>query len=245
MSRDQTASETPGYVNYSTARLQEEYEQRVPIRSALDRLRKQYDISGRKVVELGSGLGFNLEVFQDSNEVLGVEGLASAAAQASARGIRTLAVDLHGDLPLESASVDVCLCLDVLEHLLHPELCVREIARIVKPSGLVVVNVPNHFSLAGRLRILFGSGGDSLRLFPEHSDWNNPHVRFFRRHTIVALLAQSGLVVREDWSAAFPSIPFVQRFASLRNSRPASWLAARRPSLFAGGFFLVATKPAS
>ncbi len=45
-------------------------------------------------------------------------------------------------LPIATASVDNILILDVLEHLPQPELCIQEIARILKFHGRCILQVP-------------------------------------------------------------------------------------------------------
>lgn len=45
-------------------------------------------------------------------------------------------------LPIADASVDNILLLDVLEHLPQPELCIQEIARILKLHGRCILQVP-------------------------------------------------------------------------------------------------------
>jgi ubiquinone/menaquinone biosynthesis C-methylase UbiE len=54
-------------------------------------------------------------------------------------------VDVFGDgtcLPFRTGSFDTVLCTEVLEHLPEPERCVREMARVVKPGGRLLVTVP-------------------------------------------------------------------------------------------------------
>lgn len=38
---------------------------------------------------------------------------------------------------------DYVTCLGVLEHMIHPEVGVQEIARVVKPDGKVIISLPN------------------------------------------------------------------------------------------------------
>jgi 2-polyprenyl-3-methyl-5-hydroxy-6-metoxy-1,4-benzoquinol methylase len=60
-----------------------------------------------------------------------------------ARGwLRPVHADLT-DLPLESASVDLAFCMEVLEHVHEDEKALREMWRILEPGGLLVVSVPN------------------------------------------------------------------------------------------------------
>jgi SAM-dependent methyltransferase len=228
--------------NYSRKMLDLEYEGRRPIRAALQLLKQTHAISNQDVAELGSGLGFNLEIFAGDSRVVGIEGLSSAAESATGRGIPTIVADLARTVPLESERYDLVLCVDVLEHLLDPSHCVAEAHRILKPNGLLVVNVPNHFTLSGRLRITFGSGIDSVRFFPQHADWNYPHLRFFRYASIVDLLCRGDFRIEEDWSGQFASIPLVNRFDALRGCQAAKFVASRWPNLFAGGFFLLARR---
>jgi ubiquinone/menaquinone biosynthesis C-methylase UbiE len=53
---------------------------------------------------------------------------------------------LRGDgerLPLADASVDVVVFTEVIEHLLRPELAVWEIARVLRPGGVLVMTTNN------------------------------------------------------------------------------------------------------
>ncbi|GFI15524.1 ubiquinone biosynthesis O-methyltransferase [Lachnospiraceae bacterium] len=46
------------------------------------------------------------------------------------------------DMPLEDRSVDVVLCTEVFEHLKDPVLAVREISKILKPGGELILTAP-------------------------------------------------------------------------------------------------------
>jgi SAM-dependent methyltransferase len=219
--------------------LRSEYAARAPIRRALQLLRNTYNIRDLDVVELGSGLGHNLDIFAGDNRVIGIEALTDAADAANTRGIQTVVADLAAPVPLESAGFDLVLCLDVLEHLTSPRYCLIEAHRLLRTNGLLVVNVPNHFSLAGRINIARGLGIDSVKFFPNHADWENPHLRFFRHSSLTDLINRCHFRIDADWSRQFPSVPILNKLLIARNSPVVRALAARCPELFAGGFFVI------
>jgi 2-polyprenyl-3-methyl-5-hydroxy-6-metoxy-1,4-benzoquinol methylase len=61
-------------------------------------------------------------------------------------GFRAADLD-RGALPLDDESVDVAAAVEVIEHLENPRAFCRELARITRPGGWVVVTTPNQLSL--------------------------------------------------------------------------------------------------
>lgn len=51
--------------------------------------------------------------------------------------------DLEGGLPYPDGAFDAAVCSWVLQHLARPEAAVAELARVVRPGGLVLLAVPN------------------------------------------------------------------------------------------------------
>ena len=50
------------------------------------------------------------------------------------------------NLPFASASFDCVICSEVLEHIPEHENALKELVRILKPQGNLVVSVPRYFS---------------------------------------------------------------------------------------------------
>jgi len=60
--------------------------------------------------------------------------------------VRFLAANLDGTLPLEDASVDAAAAIEVIEHLENPRAFVRELTRVTRPGGWIVLTTPNQLS---------------------------------------------------------------------------------------------------
>ena len=229
-------------INYSLDRLIEEQNERGAILNVIKQLKKEFSIANLRILELGSGSGANLAILLPENKVLGVEGLPDAAKHAQDMGIETIVADLENSLPLENSEFDWVFCLDVLEHLAWPDRTLCEAHRLLKPGGKLLVNVPNHFTLTGRVRMLQGHGIHWNRYFPASHDWNNPHIRFFTQKSITQLLKVSGFEIVRDLSPQAPAVPMSHQLRQLGLSRLVNALAKFNPSLFCGGFFLLAER---
>lgn len=86
------------------------------------------DSDGRILKALGkSGIGVNLA--------------PEAIRNIEANGVEACVADCH-NLPFESASFDVVLCFQTLEHVEAPPQVLGELARICKPGGRIFLSIP-------------------------------------------------------------------------------------------------------
>jgi len=101
---------------------------------------------------VGSSLGFLLDAFRrDGWDVLGIDPDRAACRHATERlGIATRNSTLErAELPSES--VDAVVALHVIEHVPDPAGTLREIRRVLKPGGHLVLETPRYDSLMFRL----------------------------------------------------------------------------------------------
>jgi len=78
-------------------------------------------------------------------------------------------VDLNGEIPLASNQFDTILATDVLEHISNPDLLWREIARLLKPEGKVIIGVPFFYRIHEAPYDYYRYTEHMLRLFCERN----------------------------------------------------------------------------
>jgi len=111
---------------------------------------------GKRVLDLGCRSGALTRHFLEGNELVGLDVDAAALAKASDLGIEPVQANVEEPLPFEDASFDAVVAGELFEHLQFPDVLVAEIARVLRPGGVLVGSVPNAFRLQGRLRFLLG-----------------------------------------------------------------------------------------
>jgi SAM-dependent methyltransferase len=95
-----------------------------------------------RALDAGCGSGRMLEELGAYGEVSGIELDPDAAEVALARGVGEVHRGRLEELPFESGSFDLVTCLDVLEHLADDRRALKELRRVTKPGGWLVVTVP-------------------------------------------------------------------------------------------------------
>jgi methionine biosynthesis protein MetW len=229
-------------INYSLELLKRDKNSRNHIINELILLKDKYNIIDCKILELGCGLGQNLEIFKEDNIVKGVEGLSDVVHAAKSLGLDVVQANLEDKLSFPDNSQDWIICLDVLEHLINPFNLMSEIKRILKKDGKAIINVPNHLNFTGRLRILMGSDLDVHNFFPDSDEWNNPHLRFFTFSGYKKMLNTAGFTIIDDRCFRFHTVPLSGYMTKLGLRSLVNFLAKKQPSLFTGGFFVVIEK---
>jgi SAM-dependent methyltransferase len=114
------------------------------IRSELDRLPLP---AGGRVLDAGCGSGRTLEELGPYGEVHGIELDPGAAEVARARGRGEVQIGRLEELPWEDASFDLITCLDVIEHTPDDRVTLRELRRVTRPGGFLLVTVPAYQGL--------------------------------------------------------------------------------------------------
>jgi len=110
--------------------------------------RELAEVQGNCVLELGTGSGSAVHFLNKDNDYTGVDVSPGLLKQAAKRFVRAgfqnpeFYVVSADDLPFESDSFDVCLCILSLNFIGNVEQVFQEISRVLLPNGIFVCTVP-------------------------------------------------------------------------------------------------------
>lgn len=119
----------------------------------LERLREE---QGRNLLDIGCGTGEMLSRIQkEYGDRFTLHGLDLSSESLKKAAEKCNGSFVHGDvehLPYEDGELDVLLCMHSFHHYPHPDQALREMWRVLKDDGRLIL-VENHYSTYRRLRL--------------------------------------------------------------------------------------------
>lgn len=103
-----------------------------------------------RLLDVGCGQKPYYEIFEPHvDEYVGIEyEPAFTETASSSKGKRGPDIVYHGDrMPLPDDSFDTVMCIQVLEHTPKPQALLDDVARVLRPGGLLIISVPFSFRL--------------------------------------------------------------------------------------------------
>lgn len=174
---------------------------------------KQYHHEETKLLEIGCGYGFFLELLQDEGIIAeGIEIGEERRSIANKRcNNRVQAINLLADTVLEySEKFDIVCLFQVLEHISNPVLFLTNIKRLfLKDSSLVIIEIPN-------------VDDQMLKQSKGYFDfyWQRAHLAYYNKYTVEMVLEKAGYYIEEIYG--------IQRYG-LENSF--NWIINQAPQL--------------
>jgi SAM-dependent methyltransferase len=184
-------------------------------------------VEGARLLDLGcADGGFTLELAQriGATELHGIEFVEPLAELAAGRGIDVRRADLNGVFPYEADTFDVVHSNQVIEHLVKTDSFLKEIGRVLKPSGYALVSTNNLASWHNIFSLVLGMQPTPCHVSDEVVLGNrfNPyrgrehskgatHLRVFSYSALAELLELHGLAV--DVLVTSGYYPFPPRIA--------------------------------
>lgn len=172
---------------------------------------------GDRILDVGCGDGFYLHLLSNLGMKLKLTGvdfdenaLASARKNLKGKKIKLVQADLMKKLPLKVDSFDKIVMSEVVEHLPDDIKGLKEVRRVLKKGGTLVVTVPNH-----NYPFFWDPVNWVLEhLFATHIKdgfwagiWNQ-HKRLYTPKEIKKVLEKSGFKVEAVESLTYWCLPF-------------------------------------
>ncbi len=132
-----------------------------------------------RLLDAPAGEGALLQKLKDSYDVMAVD-LDENYFKLS--GVPFNKVDLNQQLPFDDNSFDYITCIEGIEHLENPFLCIREFSRVLKSGGNIIISTPNIMSIKSRTRFLFYGYHDFFRFISLEKDFRHGLPEYEHQH---------------------------------------------------------------
>jgi 2-polyprenyl-3-methyl-5-hydroxy-6-metoxy-1,4-benzoquinol methylase len=105
----------------------------------------------------------------------------------------------HGIPPQVGDGFDVVVAGDVIEHLAQPKRILRDLSRLLRPGGQMLLSVPNFAHWYPRTRVALGMFG-----YDRRGVLDETHLRFFTRATLRRTVRDCGFDIVEERASGLP-----------------------------------------
>ena len=142
-------------------------------------MKRLQGITGRRILDVGCGPGLFSEPLARSNFLVGVD--LSENMLRLARGILKPVGGEGEHLAFQDELFDITLSIETLQHVGCPEIFLKELARVTRPDGRIILSSLNRDSLLHR--ILGGKSNffhplEAVCSFLEKEGWVPVEIRF-------------------------------------------------------------------
>lgn len=157
-----------------------------------------------KLLDVGCSSGFFSSRFIKKRwEVYGIDIAPNKIREAKKRGVIARTADLSKKLPYKGNTFDLIFAGEVIEHLVDTDFFLKEMNRILKIKGKLILTTPNLASLENRVRLFFG-------VYPAWVDYRlggAGHIRAYTFSTLKKQLSGHGFTVEKHIGNFVPFIP--------------------------------------
>jgi SAM-dependent methyltransferase len=119
------------------------------IASFVERICRNFKDRRPHILDVGCGTGANLILLSKFGDAEGVDVSPDALDFCRQRGLEKVRLGAAEDLPYEAGTFDLVTALDVVEHMDDDLAGLREMRRVLKPDGRILLFVPTFMFLWG------------------------------------------------------------------------------------------------
>lgn len=154
---------------------------------------KQFFNVKEKILDVGCGDGIVGEylIKNYNSEVYGIDISEDAIEKAKKKNVKAQVGSSENKLPFEDGTFDTVFWGDNIEHLFEPIATAKEIKRVLKKDGRLILSCPNMGYWRYRLYfLLYGKLPDTE--WTGHPPWYWSHIRFFNIGILKQFIKEAG-----------------------------------------------------
>jgi len=159
-------------------------------------------IQGR-VLDVGCGDGFFTSQILQRFNLKNVYGLDISSKAVDLARLKHPEINFQqsalNHIPEETNSIDSITMIEVIEHLVDIEGTLKELFRVMKPGGILLIATTDFNWLKQVIIAIF--------FFEKYFYPTNPHIRFFKKSTLADILSKNGFsIIKYAWNGDYLKI---------------------------------------
>jgi len=133
-----------------------------------------------------------------SASLYGIDIADNLSDEVMGKGISYKVNNLNEGIDFEDNKFDVVFAGEIIEHLYDTDLFIKEIKRVLKSKGVLIITTPNLVSFGRRLCYLFGIGVfmEASLTFPSKPQPAG-HIRFFTKKLLVDFMENNNFELEQ------------------------------------------------
>ena len=156
--------------------------------------------SNKKILDIGCFTGYLMDrLKKNDNDVYGVDISKDAIKLAKNKGLKCSQGDVDNGLKFPNKIFDIIVIGEIIEHIFDTDKVIREIRRMLKDDGQIIITTPNIASLNRRIRLTLGDNPyiDIGVLNDDNKTTASGHIRYFTFKNLKILLERNGFKVND------------------------------------------------
>lgn len=191
-------------------------------------------------LDIGGGTGVNLSIlgsYVDIHHAISADTFVPREKEPRVEYYRVSAENLKESFPPHS--FDVIMMIEVIEHLVNPDMIIEAVSYLLKEEGVLVVTTPNLSSLLNRISLMlgyepFGAEVSTRKVFGRPGSNVVGHLRLFTFRALIEFLESYGFRVLSAYTVANTfnnKLDFVEKLSTKLSSKLASRtiIVAKKP----------------
>ena len=163
------------------------------------------------ILDVGCGAGGLAGILLSNGHIVDGITISSIEYKTAQKFIRNIFIhDLETGLPEDILELkyDYVVCSHVLEHIVYPDKLLKDIYKILKPQGCLLIALPNIMLYKSRLKLISGKFEYEIA-----GIWDNTHVKWYTFESAKRLLLDHNYFI--EMATVTGEIPFNGLFSKI------------------------------